>query len=193
MDLLQNTECNYYIKEVEDMNKKKYNVFCVKNIPLDEKMIKEMEKYDCNVVEFEDEFNQPINNLPSKIKEIIFGYYFNQTIDNLPSGLKKLKFKGDFNQNVDNLPPEIQQLTFGTSFNQLVNNLPYNIQYIAFGYKFNQSLCDNLPPKIQQITFGDEFNQPLCYNLPKLKKLTISKNYNKPLNNLPASVKIIII
>ncbi len=37
MDL--NIDCYYYIKEVEDKNHKKYNIFCVKNIPLNEKII----------------------------------------------------------------------------------------------------------------------------------------------------------
>jgi hypothetical protein len=35
-------------------------------------------------------FNQPIDNLPTGLKELIFGSSFDRTIDNLPIGLKEL-------------------------------------------------------------------------------------------------------
>ena len=112
---MDNTERDYYIKEVEDNNYKKYNVFVVhKNIPLDEKMIKEMEKYDCKVVEFEVQFNQSLcDNLPSRIEKIVFKEKFNkfnQPVDNLPKELKKITFGYHFNKPVDNLPTDYKDL-----------------------------------------------------------------------------------
>jgi len=104
-----NKDCDYYIKEVKS-DTYKYNVFYVnKDIPLNEKIIKEMEKYD--IIEFADKFNQPIDNLsvfnPERgrkgLKKIIFGYKFNQPVDNLPSKIKEISFGTHFNQSIDNL------------------------------------------------------------------------------------------
>ena len=51
MEIDDNKNSNYYIKEVEDDAHVKHNVFYVnKNIPLDEEIIKEMEKYDFDVL-----------------------------------------------------------------------------------------------------------------------------------------------
>ena len=67
----ENKDYDYYIKEVESVTYK-YNVFYVnKDIPLNEKIIKEMEKY--TIVEFGDKFNQCIDNLsvlhPEKVQK----------------------------------------------------------------------------------------------------------------------------
>ena len=102
-----NIDCYYYIKEVEDKNHKKYNVFCIKNIPLNEKIIKEMEKY--SIVEFADNFNQSLcDNLPSKIKEIIFGNKFNHSLDNLPIGLKCLTLSKNYDKPLNNLRTSVK-------------------------------------------------------------------------------------
>ena len=72
---------------------------------------------------------------------------------------------------------------------------------IEFGIKFNQPICDYLPPRIEKIIFNEKFNKfnQRVDNLPTfnpekgekgLQSLTLSKTNNKPLNNLPASVKI---
>jgi hypothetical protein len=167
-----NTDCDYYIKEVENKAK---NIFVVpKNIPLNEKIIKEMEKSNCKIIEFGIKFNQSIcYNLPSVIEKIVFiekFNKFNQSANNLPKELKKITFGYNFNQSVDNLPTGLLRLTFGCNFNQPVDNLPTGLQRLTFGYNFNQ-LVDNLPTGLQ--------------------RLILSETYNKPLNNLPTSVKII--
>ena len=57
MDINKNTDCDYYIKELVDNFENKYNVFYVnKNVPTNEKMLKEMEKY--NFFYFQRDFNQ---------------------------------------------------------------------------------------------------------------------------------------
>ena len=52
MEIDDNKNSNYYIKEVEDEEHVKHNVFYVnKNISINKKMLKEMEKYNCKIVE----------------------------------------------------------------------------------------------------------------------------------------------
>ena len=111
MDSSNNTEPDYYIKEVENNTIKKNNIFVVhKNIPLNEKIIKEMEKSNCRIIEFGIQFNQPIcYNLPSVIEKIVFNEKFNK-----------------FNQPIDNLPKELKKITFGYHFNQPVDNLQWD-------------------------------------------------------------------
>jgi len=95
MDYNYNKDCDYYIKEIEnkftdrDEEKIKYIVFFVnRNAPLTDKILEKMSKYD--YVEFDNYFNQPIDNLPLGLKSIILGNYFDQSINNLPSGYKVL-------------------------------------------------------------------------------------------------------
>ncbi len=94
MDININNDCDYYIKEeVRNDSYKKYNIFYInKDIQLNDKIIKEMKKY--NIIEFGDKFNQPLcDNLPSGIKELIFGHQFNQPLcDNLPVSLEEITF-----------------------------------------------------------------------------------------------------
>jgi hypothetical protein len=54
-------------------------------------------------------FNQPIDNLPSKLLNIIFEHHFNQNINNLPGDIKYITFKknGEFNKNIDKLSSSI--------------------------------------------------------------------------------------
>ena len=190
---MDNTEPDYYIKEVENKTITK-KIFCLyKNILLNEKIVNEIEKSNCRIIEFGIQFNQPIcDYLPPRIEKIVFNEKFNkfnQSVDNLPKKLKKITLGYHFNQPVDNLPTGLQRLTFGCNFNHPVDNLPIGLKRLRFSHNFNQPV-DNLPSGLQRLTFGYEFNQPLN-NLPSgLQKLIISDTYNKPLNNLPASVKI---
>ena len=80
MDSSNNTERDYYIKEVQNNTIKKNNIFVVhKNIQLNEKIIKEMEKSNCRIIEFSIQFNQPIcDYLPPRINKIVFNEKFNK-------------------------------------------------------------------------------------------------------------------
>ena len=47
MDTNQNTDCDYYIKELENEKKEKFNVFFVKkDVPLTDEILQEMAKYE---------------------------------------------------------------------------------------------------------------------------------------------------
>jgi hypothetical protein len=78
-----------------------------------------------------------------------FNNDFNQPVDNLPSDLKSLTFGNNFNQPVDNLPSSLESLTFGNNFNQPVDNLPFSLEYLSMGDFFeqelNQQFFDNHP------------------------------------------------
>ena len=104
------SDSDYCIEE--DTENETDDVFYVnENIPLDEKIIKEIKKYV--IVEFGRSFNQPVDNLPDfnpekgvkGLQSLTFGDEFNQSVDNLPLKIQKLIFNWNFNQPVDNLPP----------------------------------------------------------------------------------------
>jgi len=88
-------------------------------------------------------FNRPVDNLPSIVTHLDFGWHFNQSIDNLPSSITHLTFGPDFNRPVDNLPSSITHLTFCSNFNCPVDNLPSSITHLTFG----------LPIKLTQVNF----------------------------------------
>ena len=149
---MDNTEPNYYIKEVENkiITKK---IFCLcKNIPINEKIIDEIEKSNCRIIEFGIQFNQPIcDYLPPRIEKIVFNEKFNkfnQSVDNLPKKLKKITLGYHFNQPVDNLPTGLQRLTFGNEFNQQLDNLPIGLQSLTISKKYNHPL-NNLPTSVK--------------------------------------------
>ena len=138
-------------------------------------------------------FNKPVENLPSSLKTLIFGFHFNQRVDNLPPNLNKLIFDHDFNQPIDNLPVGLNSLVFryywlGSKFNQPISHLPPDLTRIAFGKNFNQDIDNLLLPLIlTHISFGNEFNKSIS-NLskcPALRHLTLSEKYDQPLDYLP--------
>ena len=81
-------------------------------------------------------------------------------------------------------------MILGSEFNQPLD-LPSNIKYL-FLYCNNQSIIDNLHNNIEELTLGYQFNLELN-NLPSsIKKIIIYNNdYNKELNNLPSSIEYI--
>ena len=130
MDTNQNTDCDYYIKELENEKKEKFYVFFVnKDIPLTDEILQEMAKYE--IVEFCNLFDQNVGVLPTRLQSLKFGNYFNQPVNNLPSRLQSLTLEWQFNQPIDNLPSGLQSLTFGNEFNQLVDNLPLGLQSLT--------------------------------------------------------------
>ena len=86
----------------------------------------------------------------TNLKYIEFGNNFNNTVDNLPNMLIKLKFGNSFNMCVDNLPQKLKKIIFGNNFNQEVKHLPNLLEEVKFGYYFNQSIND-LPKNIKKL------------------------------------------
>jgi len=131
----------------------------------------------------------------------------NQEID-LPTNLTHLTFGKNFNQKLV-LPHNLTHLTFGDNLNQKVD-LQLNLIHLTFGYNFNQKV--DLPYNLTHLTFGENFNQKvdlllnlkyLCLNCKKttmvdylpdsLDELGLNKNFNGLLNDLPISLKTLII
>ena len=133
-------------------------------------------------IKFGEEFNQPINSLPSNQK-----YYCDKTNSMVESsGVTHISFNKWFNNQSQN---QMEIETDG-KFNHPVENLPNSLTHLKFGKHFNQPI-DNLPPSLMQLELGDDFNQPID-NLPRsLVHLEFSQKscFNKSINNLPVSLK----
>ena len=113
---------------------------------------------------FDEDFNQPLDNLPNTITHLSFSKYskFNYPLDNLPNSITYLEFGSHFNHPLNNLPNTITHLTIGSKFNHPLNNLPNTITHLSFSKysKFNQ-LVDNLPKSLTHLEFGYHFNQSI--------------------------------
>ena len=135
---------------------------------------------DIKYLAFGNNFNQQVDNLPSKLLNLQFGHEFNQLVNNLPFGIKRLVFGYEFNQNIDYLPVDLEQIIFGHEFNQSIDNLPLSIKYINFGKKFNFSI-NNLSTNnnLQQIYFCEscKFNQDIIILPPNIKMLSLPFRY----------------
>jgi len=181
---------------------------------------------------FKDNFNQEIdlsNNI--NLTHLTFGYYFNQEIDLSNNiNLTHLTFGYYFNQEI-NLSNNINliHLTFGYKFNQELNllfninlkkvlidiqnneientnnllkiitngnfekkiNIPLNVKYLKTSYVENY-LMDNLSNNIEELTIYNNNNKNID-NLPNsIKKIIISNSYTD-LNNLPNSIEELIL
>ena len=157
---------------------------------------------------FGNNFNQPIE-LVENLIELNFGVYFDHPIK-LPNKLTHLSFGIFFDQPIE-LVKSLTHIRFGTLFNQPII-LPKNIQSISFGTYFDQPI--NFPKSLIQLHLGVSFSQSvnpielanlkyfeincnnlsLVENLPNsLEKLIIGSCANFPLNNLPNSIKFIMI
>lgn len=146
------------------------------------------------------------NKYPSKLKKIIFGENFDQPIDNLPKILNEIIFTqySKFNQPINFLPNSLEILILGNSFNNSLDNLPNSLKYLTIGNTcskyfnasciFNQSL-DNLPNSLIELTFCNEsIFQKSLDNLPNtLKKITLSGYYTGSIDNLSDSIETIMI
>lgn len=112
-----------------------------------------------------------------------YDYSSNETIINLIKEKKKVRFTNDIDRPLDFLPYGIEELRIGSAFNHPINYLPSSLKFLEFskygdmGYCcFNQSL-DYLPVELEQL------NLYYCNN----------GYYNKHLDNLPPSLKILCI
>ena len=74
-----------YLKKIKSVEWVVFNDFFNSKIPKD--ILEFLSKYQR--VKFGYNFNQPVDNLPPKLKEINFGLGFCKPLDNLPNGLKK--------------------------------------------------------------------------------------------------------
>ena len=169
-------------------------------------------------------FNQLLSNSLStliNLRELTFGAKFNQLLDDSLStliNLRKLTFGYYFNRLLgDSLSTliNLEELTFSYNFNRplgdSLSNLT-NLKKLTLGYKFNQvidipgwitklvlscnlqSIIDYLPNSVVELELGFCFDLELN-NLPSSIKKIIIRNqlYNKNLNNLPTGIELLVI
>ena len=157
---------------------------------------------------FSNHFNQLVDNLPNSITHLTFGRHFNQSVDELPNSITHLIFGSAFNQSVDNLPKNLTHLTFGWYFNQSVDKLPKNLTHLTLSGIFNQPVnylpeslivlklfCDiiiEIPKNVKELHINS--SNFLLNNLPyNIEKLFIKYWVDRKINNLPSTLKEIII
>ena len=158
------------------------------------------------------DFNEVLKDIPDDTEIIIFdednenekNSKFNQEIKEniLPDSLHTLTLGYSFNQEIKEnvLPNNLHTLTFGDNFNQEIKEdiLPGNLHTLIFGFHFNQEIKENVLPKsIKKIGLYSHCN--LINNLPlQIEEVCIKFNkyydeYNKEVNNLPITLKKIVI
>ncbi len=105
-------------------------------------------------------FNKPIDNLPSSLTNLTFGFSFNKPVNNLPNSIQNLIFGEKFNLSVDLLPNSIINLTFGTYFNQFITKIPFELKTIKISKKMNNNfkillskLIFGVNPNVQMIEY----------------------------------------
>lgn len=111
------------------------------------------------------------------------------------------------NSNINNLSNKIIKLGLNEVFNKNINNLPYSITKLYVGCKFNKSL--NKIPSIKKLYYSSNY-EPIIPNTIKtlyvnnnnlnldllsegIETLIISNIMNKEINDLPSSIKKIVI
>ena len=75
---------------------------------------------------FSNDFNQPLDILPSKLLVLIFGNDFNQPLPEIPN-LIYLKFGANFDSEMNNLPNSLIYLEVGKNFKQVLPKFPHNL------------------------------------------------------------------
>ena len=146
-------------------------------------------------------FNQPVNNLPFFLEElVIYSYSFNQPVNNLPYKLSKLYIGGQyckFNKPVNNLPVNLKTLCICSDyFTQKLNKLPSKLELLFIEYHTgNVDALNNLPPNLKTLYYGfyelnlDKKKPYSINNLPKnIENIHLGSSFNNSIDNLPESV-----
>ncbi len=123
-------------------------------------------------MEFNENFNEPIDNLPNNLECLKLGYNFNQPLNNLPESLKVLWTSCHFNQPLDNLPNRLINLRTGGDFIQPLDNLPNSLQVLEIGEQYKHSL-EKLPESIKFLTICSDSARTINYLPPNLETLVL--------------------
>jgi len=174
------------VKDNVTLEKKLAVLYIYDSLPLDPNFITLLETNNCKILDFQNEFNHSIDNLPNCIEAIIFPTYskFNQPINNLPNSLNYLELPQYFNQPIDNLPPNVKTLCIQEFFNQSIDYLPLSLEYLEIHGNFNQPV-DNLPSSLKSLIIKDQ--EITVYNYNSLYSL--NSKFNQTLDNLPDNLE----
>lgn len=152
---------------------------------------------------FANNFDSPVDHLPSSLKHLCFGRRFNQPINNLPRSLTHLTLGYSFNHPIDHLPSSLLHLEIECGdFNHPIDRLPISLSYLSIcSFKFQQPL-DKLPPCLTSLSISHpNMNYPMeilpiqtQFNLicpvfpPTITKLSLGYGFNDPLPSLPKNL-----
>ena len=151
---------------------------------------------------FDDNFDQPIINIPNTVKYLTFGFYFNRSINNvIPNGVIHLIFGCKFNLIIrDTIPNSVTHLTFGCKFYvSKMDIIPNSVTHLTFGCSINESkkhydkfylMMNAIPDSVTHLTFGYYFNAIINNIIPNsITHLTFGYYFNQSIaNSIPNSV-----
>ena len=143
-----------------------------------------------------EDFNQPINNLPQKIKVLMLGDNFSQSVDNLPESLIGLKLGRKFSQSIDNLPTNLVYLNI--CINKYSNknlNFPLNLKFLKINFtnKITYKNCNKIYDSILKIKYPQVKHLVLNYKIYRsrhyIEKQDDVTNIKHCIENLPESLE----
>lgn len=112
-----------------------------------------------------------------------YDYSSDEKIINLIIEKKKVRLTNEFDKPLDFLPYGIEELYIGSAFNYPIDNLPSSLKFLKISKYGDMGYCC--------------FNQSLDYLPIGLEELRLyycdNGYYNKQLDNLPSSLKILFI
>jgi hypothetical protein len=100
-------------------------------------------------------FNKPLNNLPSGLKCLwIYSYEFNQSLDYLPITLIELAiFSINFDKELNNLPIGLKKLTIDLKYyKKTLNNLPLGLEELNISNTY--PYLEDIKKQYPNIKFG---------------------------------------
>jgi hypothetical protein len=83
-----------------------------------------------------------VDNLPNGIEILEFDYIINLKLDNLPSKIKKIVFNNKYdykyNEELNCLPKSIEYIKFNCNYDKKISNIPANLKTLecSKNYKF---------------------------------------------------------
>jgi len=155
------------------------------NLPLTNKILKKLKQF--KIIKFNEDFNQPINNLHEGLEELFLCSSFNQDIKKIPSTLKKLTIRSAYfdkdilinKSNLIYLKLEIIGLNYfeGEWVRNIVNydkrmKLPGTLMRLELG-GFNDISFEYLPDSLEEL---------LLFKI---------KSFNKTLDYLPGNLRFL--
>ncbi len=119
-------------------------------------------------ITFDDDFNEPINDMFDTVTELIFGTKFNKEFT-CPPNLKHLKFGHCFNQSLE-ICDTLETLEFGNGYNKDLPKLGNGLKSLKFGSGYKGLIkVDVLPESLEELVFYGGFDQNLEQPIPKEK------------------------
>jgi hypothetical protein len=131
----------------------------------------------------------------------------------LPIGVKSIKYDNQSEyKNIENLPDTVERITIGSGF-ELLDKFPRNIKDIDTSrneYCIIKNLPENLlsliisgpipeklPTTLKVLDFSEsDYNESIdkiLESLQNLEVLCLAKNYNQPINNIPKTLKKLVL